>query len=633
MMKIAIGTASALVLLMVAGARTHVDAQAPLAQADRSIVAVGANIPISTTHPADAHYEVLSAADPVSGSRALACSFVFAADDGRARTSVYASFDGGKIWEPTLTGPQLFDTSDPACTFGPNGEAYYAAASLVRGEPRTMKFFRSADGGKTWSSPTILQYMDRQYVFVDTTESPYRGRVYVNGNNRADSVSDIVLYRSVDGGATFLGPAKRPDFGKFTADDMGNGVVMSDGTIAMVLAEAKRNPPAAGADAPASTLKVVFSTDGGETLTPAVTVSDRYMSGGRKALTNAHIIALPSMAVDASAGPFRDRLYVVWADKRSGRSEIFFSSSADKGKTWTPARAVSDAPARAGSPGPDASMAAIAVNNKGVVGVSWYDRRDSADNLGWAVRFAVSLDGGGTFLPSVPVSSANATFPATPDQWDLVTSTTGGGVPFERTPRKTVTVTVQLRNFTTNGGDTAGLAADVDGVFHPVWVDNRTRVPQLWTAPVTVSRAAALPHTATADDSLTDVSDRLMIDFVGRPAFDPATGRVTLRARVKNTSKEIVHAPLKARVVSLRADLGEITVSEADNGLSGPGAIWDFTPQLRNGALGPNETSDARMLSFQVANLRPFQQGQEFRHQLVTFEAVFLAKLRPAGSR
>jgi hypothetical protein len=31
-------------------------------------------------------------------------------------------------------------------------------------------------------------------------------------------------------------------------------------------------------------------------------------------------------------------------------------------------------------------------------------------------------------------------------------------------------------------GDTAGLCADADGVFHPLWIDNRTGERQVWTA-------------------------------------------------------------------------------------------------------------------------------------------------------
>ena len=37
-----------------------------------------------------------------------------------------------------------------------------------------------------------------------------------------------------------------------------------------------------------------------------------------------------------------------------------------------------------------------------------------------------------------------------------------------------------------NGGDTAGLAADADGVFHALWIDSRTGVHQMWTATIAV---------------------------------------------------------------------------------------------------------------------------------------------------
>jgi hypothetical protein len=41
-----------------------------------------------------------------------------------------------------------------------------------------------------------------------------------------------------------------------------------------------------------------------------------------------------------------------------------------------------------------------------------------------------------------------------------------------------------------NSGDTAGLAADAGGTFHPVWIDNRTGTHQVWTASVGVRGAA-----------------------------------------------------------------------------------------------------------------------------------------------
>ena len=45
-----------------------------------------------------------------------------------------------------------------------------------------------------------------------------------------------------------------------------------------------------------------------------------------------------------------------------------------------------------------------------------------------------------------------------------------------------------------NGGDTAGLAADANGVFHLLWIDNRTGVHQVWTTTVKVRGKVAPPH-------------------------------------------------------------------------------------------------------------------------------------------
>jgi hypothetical protein len=121
-------------------------------------------------------------------------------------------------------------------------------------------------------------------------------------------------------------------------------------------------------------------------------------------------------------------------------------------------------------------MPEIAVNRTGVVGVMWYDRRDHPDNLGWDVRFAASFDGGASFLPSVKASERGTSFPS-------------GASRDARPAAKPGDERAQINNgrdsFTFMGGDTAGLAADAAGVFHLVWVDNRTGVPQVWTAMVT----------------------------------------------------------------------------------------------------------------------------------------------------
>jgi len=163
--------------------------------------------------------------------------------------------------------------------------------------------------------------------------------------------------------------------------------VLSDGTFGALVAQwiiAKRNDDYGGSPGPASringVLKFITSTDGGETLTAATKVDSAYgdWRGGSS--------TIPSLAADVSAGPFKDRLY-------------------------SPAKIVND-DRRPAAPGArtvaaerSAGMPAVAVNANGVVGVSWYDRRDNVgDDLAYAVRFAASLDGGETFTPSVRVS-------------------------------------------------------------------------------------------------------------------------------------------------------------------------------------------------------------------------------------
>jgi hypothetical protein len=594
----------------------------------QSLITVGDNVQVSRAFSRDMHYEVLAGADPNDPTRLLACSFLFPADGSPNTNVVYASFDGGRSWAPTLGGKELLDTSDPACTYGPNGDAYFVAAVLTQGEQRRMRLYRSKDGGRSWGSPTIFQYMDRQYVAVDTTRSPHRGRIYVNGNNRADAVSDLVVFRSTDEGGTFTGPTKRPGFGKFQANAMGNGVILSDGTLAMIFVEAKKNA-ACSQTALNGVVQVVTSTDGGESLSEASTVAERLITGGRKAPMNNNVATLPVLAVDSSDGPFKDRLYAAWGDQRSGRTEIWFSYSSDRGKTWAPAKAVNDDIRRPdGEPGPDNSLPALAVNRSGVLGVSWYDRRENPDNLGWNLRFTASLDGGETFLPSVRVSSAPSTFPK-PAHWDLAASITGGGDPFGRSDRKSVSVGIGLRNFTMNGGDTAALVADAAGIFHPMWVDNRTGPPQLWTAPVTVA-GQAMRHGSRDLTELDDVSNRLMLETVREPSFDVANATITMTVRLKNTSKETIVGPVKARIVKLGSDVGRVSVVNTENGLDGAGAVWNFTPSLRGAALGPHERSEPIVLTFRVSDLRPFQQGREFRRNFVTLETVLLGKVRPS---
>jgi len=253
-------------------------------------------------------------------------------------------------------------------------------------------------------------------------------------------------------------------------------------------------------------------------------------------------------------------------------------------------------------------MPAIAVNRDGVVGVSWYDRRDFPDESGWIVRFRASLDGGETWLPSIRVSeqpnnySERSTFPL------------GLYVQSASDAQSYTIISLGAYGNIILGGDTAGLAADVDGVFHPVWADNRTGVAQVWTAPVTV-RAVAVKNGAAELAVLDDISKQVSLDLnLVQQSYDRQSDTITIIARMRNTSESVLHGPIKARVVGLYSDLAIPRVIDADNGAKGTGAVWDFTATLRDGELAPGETSKPRQLVFGLSDIRPFRQGHDYAY-------------------
>jgi len=106
------------------------------------------------------------------------------------------------------------------------------------------------------------------------------------------------------------------------------------------------------------------------------------------------------------------------------------------------------------------------VNHDGVVGLVWLQHeRSRPERLCYRIYFAASLDGGKTFTPPRLVSDAVSC----PDSKDnlAITYPPEGEQMIERFPR---------------GGDYIGLTAAADGGFHPVWIDGRNGIFQVYTA-------------------------------------------------------------------------------------------------------------------------------------------------------
>lgn len=587
-------------------------------------ITVGPNVQVSKARAEMTHNEVLLSADPLNPNRLVGCTMAFSPKQNKVVTLVYVSSDGGKNWDLALTNDSGIHSGDPACTFGADGSAYFTAIERLESGSQRLLVFRSKDAGKTWSPPTILIgsgiVVDRPYVVADQSASSYQGRVYVyslithrtvDGEN---SGYHIALWRSRDGGLTYEGPIVRTP-NKF-AHHPANGVVVSDGTLICLVAELdsqKRNDGYVGsqyrkADVPNGTMKVIVSRDGGSSIEPAFKISEVYKDWRSQSST------IPSLAADVASRQFKDRVYAAWADGRYGRTQILVSHSSDKGKTWSKPQIVNDDQPTMGD-GPDNFMPVVAVNRDGVVAVMWYDRRDNPQSLGYSVRLSASLDGGETWQPSVRVSEVPKTVET--ENWVITgTALRRGGAH-----------SLILRRFEwVAGGHTAGMAADLNGVFHPFWVDNRTGVSQIWTAPVVVK--GIVNRNGSSDlKQFEDVSDSVSVELTGC-GYENSTKIVSCNAQLKNIANHALYGPLKLRLIGLRSELGQPTVVNADNGQSGAGAVWDFGEKMTGKSLEPNQMSEIKQLRFHISNPRPFRQENLFRYSLVELDARVLGHHR-----
>ncbi|MGH9356128.1 MAG: sialidase family protein, partial [Terriglobia bacterium] len=156
-----------------------------------------------------------------------------------------------------------------------------------------------------------------------------------------------------------------------------DGAVGPDGTLYVVWTDGSR-------------IALAESQDGGRTFAPPRTIihtAPAFFTVEGVSRSN----GFPQIATDPRDG----RLYVTWSDYRNGEVDVFCSSSADHGRTWTPAVRVNSDPAHDGE---DHFFQWLAVDPiTGAANVIFYDRRGDPDNQRQIVSLARSTDGGKSF--------------------------------------------------------------------------------------------------------------------------------------------------------------------------------------------------------------------------------------------
>lgn len=319
---------------------------------------------------------------------------------------VYTSENGGKSWQQSNFGK---GKADPVVTYGVNNTA--AIAYLDFDQTMTMYLAKSNDVGKNWHIQELNLdgiAADRPWIKSDNFKrSPYYGNVYLSyfhPENGAD-----IHFVSVDKNNVVSKnkPIHTKPYPYVQNPVMG---ITKSGTILVCFTVGDAD----------GTRKIVTvnTVDGGKTFSDETVVSDIYMFKEGQQLTDVIGFAPGrlsrlgnslQLAVDNSKGRFSGRAYLTWTDFVKDDVEegmnVYLSHSDDHGATWSKPKIVNDDEV----PSSHQYYSAIDVNKKGVVCISWYDRRKDPKNDALTdFYFSCSTDGGTTFKKSIKINFETA---------------------------------------------------------------------------------------------------------------------------------------------------------------------------------------------------------------------------------
>jgi hypothetical protein len=394
----------------------------------------------------------------------------------RFKIGFFASFDGGCTWSDGgfLPGFEQYDvTSDISFAFGAHNEIYAAVLNANK-TTSGIAVSTSHDGGKSFGLPVSVTlnpigqaFNDKPWIAVDQTTGKYSGNIYVAwsydhkgncgyGNNCSE---ELAFSRSTDGGKSFSpmrfiegnapfcinAATGRPALS--TRCDAAQGaipVVEPGGALAVAF------PYIDLMSGPIPTrLVLTTSPDGGTTWTTPVLIATIHDIEGRFPPERYRNLSLPAFACDPKTG----QLYITWSDKGYGDADILFSTSKDRGQTWTTPTRVNDDPLRNGT---NQFQPQMVVAPGGVISISFFDTRVDPQHRLIDVFLAQSVNKGISFLKNVRVTTQS---------WDPAVD-----APIDESGQQFI-------------GDYQGLAAD-DHFVHPFWNDSRTGKQEIFTAAV-----------------------------------------------------------------------------------------------------------------------------------------------------
>lgn len=412
---------------------------------DENIATLRSEGELNLSNSKEAESEIHAAINPQDSNNIVVASMQYSEDqvipflgNSNLKIVIYYTKDGGKSWKksnynplqlPLLTLPA--GGGDPVLAFDHEGRVYLStlviyAQIIGLSTNAELKYAVSSDGGANWVSKgniealkvslTDFKIVDKEWIASDQFSTNHRGNLYCAFTevNATDTTYDVFVRRKLATVDTFERvriPITKNEFAfaQFVTIDVGR-----NGTVHLLFAGAK----------PEDEILSLFycnSTDGGKTFSkPQKTVEIvvpcfpkiEGVECSVPGFLTERLYPCPSITVDKSTSPSGGNLYITWngldiyQQKGQTGMEVFLIRSGDGGKTWT-------APKKLNSDklnGIEQFQPSCYVNDKGRCIVSWYDRRESANNEEGRYYMTHSCDGGASFVPEMPVSGQGMNF-------------------------------------------------------------------------------------------------------------------------------------------------------------------------------------------------------------------------------
>ncbi len=342
---------------------------------------------------------------------------------------LYYTKNFGSTWVRNSFRPAPYDPQasvlgggDPVFAYDANGKLYMTWIDLyTEGTFDTihtgMYWAFSTNGGQTWVRPSkgyvgtgwialnsgsqaTSGIDDKEWITVDRSHSPYRNTLYVAWTHVDPGNNAVMVRRKLPGVDSML-PAVQVSSNDFKAVQYTSLGVDSKGGLHVTFMGTL--------DTLNYALYQVYSSDGGATFGPAVKISDADIPGtSADAVANGDVIfgirapgnyPCPHLSIDTAV---TGNLYEVWnalgidSDEQHG-TDIYFSRSTDNGMTWSVPTVINNDTVTGYT---DHFYPSIAVDGKGKISITWYDRREDPYNQIGRYYIAQSTDQGNTWTNS-----------------------------------------------------------------------------------------------------------------------------------------------------------------------------------------------------------------------------------------